>query len=110
MVQAPAEVELPEVVAPAAYFAMYHAAVAALLHAGVVVPEDDTETIDRFSRHFAAIVPDALDQSSRFERSRQRRLIADYEADESLTIDHARAARDDAVAFVAFCERVIDGT
>jgi hypothetical protein len=37
-------------------------------------------------------------------------MIADYQADDVLTVDHSRAARDDAVAFVAFCERVIDGT
>jgi len=40
-------------------------------------------------------------------RALDRRLIADYEAMETLTIEHARSARDDATVFVSFCERIV---
>jgi hypothetical protein len=37
-----------------------------------------------------------------------RRLIADYDAVDTLTVDDAPDASNDAVSFVAFCERLID--
>jgi len=40
----------------------------------------------------------------------ERRLIADYDAVDTLKVEDARAARDDAAAFIAFCERMIDET
>jgi uncharacterized protein (UPF0332 family) len=43
MVQSRAETEIPEVVAPAAYYAMYHAAVAALVHVGIARPSSISE-------------------------------------------------------------------
>jgi len=43
-------------------------------------------------------------------RALDRRLIADYQAVDMLTVDHAKSARDDAVIFVAFCERLIETT
>jgi hypothetical protein len=39
MVEKRFEVELPEVIAHTAYYAMYHAALAALIHAGIPVPK-----------------------------------------------------------------------
>ena len=41
-------------------------------------------------------------------RALERRLIADYDAVDILKTEDAGAARDDAIAFVAFCERLID--
>jgi hypothetical protein len=38
----------------------------------------------------------------------ERRLIADYDAVDTLGLDDARVARDEAVQFVMFCERLID--
>jgi hypothetical protein len=54
--------------------------------------------------------PDGREQLGRLARALNRRLLADYDAVDTLTIDDARHARDDAVSFVAFCERLIDET
>jgi len=35
-------------------------------------------------------------------------MIGDYQFVGTLNIEHARSARDDAVAFVSFCERLIE--
>jgi uncharacterized protein (UPF0332 family) len=102
------EEELPEVIAHTAYYAMYHAALAALVHAGVPVPKTHSGMVARFTQQFRGTTPDANEQSARLSRGLQRRLIADYEADDTLTLEHARAARDDATAFIAFCERLTD--
>jgi hypothetical protein len=34
--------------------------------------------------------------------------MADYQAVDTLTVEHAKSARDHAVVFVAFCERLIE--
>ena len=107
MVENRVEAELPEVIAHTAYYAMYHEALAALIHAGVPVPKTHSGLVSQFSQRFKASLPDANEQSARLSRSLQRRLIADYEAEETLTVEHARTARDEAVAFVSFCERLI---
>jgi len=52
MVQSRAVAEIPEVVAPAAYYAMYHAAVAALIHVGIARPSSDLGMVKRFTRQF----------------------------------------------------------
>ena len=110
MVEDRVEAELPEIIAHTAYYAMYHAALAALVHAGVAVPKPHSGMVSRFMQTFRTEAPDAKEQSARLSRSLQRRLIADYEAEDTLTLEHARTARDDAVAFVSFCERVIGET
>jgi hypothetical protein len=43
-----------------------------------------------------------------FARALNRRLIADYQFVGTLNVQHARSARDDAVAFVSFCERLLE--
>lgn len=103
MVEKRVEEELPEVIAHTAYYATYHAALAALVHVGVPVPKTHSGMVTRFTQKRDAIV-----QSARLSRGLQRRQIADYEAEDRLTSEHARAARDDAMAFIAFCERLID--
>ena len=108
MVQSRAEAEIPEVVAPAAYYAMYHAAVAALIHVGIARPSSDLGMVKRFTRRFGTAAPDAREHSQRLRRGLERRLIADYEMINTLTVDDACIARDDAVAFVSFCERLIE--
>ena len=108
MVQSRAEAEIPEVVAPAAYYAMYHAAVAALIHVGIARPSSDRGATKQFARRFGAATPDAAEHSKRLRRGLERRLIADYEMTNTLTVDDACIARDDAVAFVSFCERLIE--
>ena len=50
---------------------------------------------------FKATAIEANAQSARLSRGLQRRLIADYEAEDVLTVEHARVARDEAVAFVS---------
>ena len=107
MVENRVETELPEVIAHTAYYAMYHEALAALIHAGVPVPKTHSGLVNQFSQRFKVSLPDANEQSARLSRSLQRRLIADYEAEETLTVEHARTARDEAASFIAFCERLI---
>lgn len=108
IVEARVETELPEIIAHTAYYAMYHAALAALISVGVPVPKTHRGMVSQFTQRFKAAASDANKQSARLSRSLQRRLIADYEAEDVLTIGHARAARDEAVAFVSFRERLID--
>jgi uncharacterized protein (UPF0332 family) len=108
MVQSRAETEIPEVVAPAAYYAMYHAAVAALVHVGIATPSTDLGAIKQFTRRFGVATPDAGEHTKRLRRALERRLSADHDATSTLTVKDARIARDDAVAFVSFCERLIE--
>jgi uncharacterized protein (UPF0332 family) len=108
MVQSRAETEIPEVVAPAAYYAMYHAAVAALVHIGIARPSSDLGAIKQFTRRFRAATPDAGEYSKRLRRALERRLIADHDVTNKLTVEDSRIACDDAVVFVTFCERLIE--
>lgn len=62
-----------------------------------------------FSENFRQVQPDGREQLGRLARALDRRLIADYDAIDTLTVDDARDARDDAVSFVSFCEKLIDG-
>ncbi len=101
------ESDLPEVTAHTAYYAMFHAAIAALAGRNVPPPKTHTGVVARFGQEFRNATPDFRDQIARLRRGLDRRLIADYDADDVLTIVHARDARDDAVGFVAFCARLL---
>ncbi len=98
---------MPEITAHTAYYAMFHAAIEALADRNVPPPKTHTGVVARFSQEFRAATPDFRDQIARLRRGLDRRLIADYEADDVLTIVHARDARDDAAGFVAFCARLL---
>ena len=102
------EQELPEIVAHTAYYAMYHAAIALFGRRGVPMPKTHAGVSARFSENFRHVEPDGREQVRRLGRALERRLIADYDAVDTLKVEDAGAARDDAVAFVAFCERMID--
>lgn len=108
MVEGRWEQELPEVVAHTAYYAMYHAAVALFARHDMPLPKTHAGVTARFSEKFRHIEPDGREQVRRLGRALERRLIADYDAVDTLKVEDARAARDDAAAFVAFCERIID--
>jgi uncharacterized protein (UPF0332 family) len=86
---------------------MYHAAIALFAKRDLPKPKTHSGLNARFSEHFHLIEPDGREQVRRLGRALERRLIADYDAVDILTSDDARAARDEAVAFVSFCERVI---
>jgi hypothetical protein len=62
----------------------------------------------KFSENFRHVLPDGREQLGRLARALDRRLIADYDAVDTLTVDDAPDAGNDAVSFVAFCERLID--
>ena len=66
--------------------------------------------VNQFTQRFKATAFEANEQSARLSHSLQRRLITDYEAEDVLTVEHARVARDEAVAFVSFCERLTGAT
>lgn len=108
MVQARAERELPEVIAHTAYYAMHHAAFAVLVSRDIPPPRTHSGLITRLSRLDLEARLQAKEEVARLSRALDRRLIADYDAVDTLTAEHARAARDDAAAFVAFCEKAID--
>ena len=101
------ESDLPEVTAHTAYCAMFHTAVAALADRNVPPPKTHTGVVARFSQEFRTATPDFRDQIARLRQGLDPHLIADYEADDVLTIVHARDARDDAAGFVAFCSRLL---
>lgn len=100
--------ELPEIVVHTAYYAMYHAAVALLAKRDLPKPKTHSGLSARFSEHFRDVEPDGRDHVRRLGRALERRLIADYDAVASLGTEDARVARDEAVLFVAFCEKLID--
>ncbi|MDP2334717.1 MAG: hypothetical protein Q8M19_28905 [Reyranella sp.] len=90
------EIKLPEVIAHTAYYAMHHATLALFVERGLPLPKTHSGLITRLSQ---------LDREASLPR-----LIADYEAEDTLTVEHARAARDEAIAFVSFCERLLGGS
>ena len=100
--------ELPEIVAHTAYYAMYHAAIALLAKRELSKPKTHSGLSARFSEYFRDVEPDGREQVRRLGRALERRLIADYDAVDTLGLDDARVARDEAVLFVMFCERLID--
>ena len=110
MVEHGIDKELPGIVAHTAYYAMYHAVIALFAQRGLLLPKTHAGLGNRFGEHFRSIEPDGRDQLGRLGRALDRRLIADYDAVDTLTMQDARTARDDAMAFVAFCERLIDQT
>lgn len=108
MVEARVDIELPEIIAHTAYYAMYHAPVAVFLDKDVPVPKTHNGIVTRFSQLDREHSLGAKADIARLSRGLERRLIADYDAEDTLTVEHAQRAREDAVAFVAFCERLID--
>jgi uncharacterized protein (UPF0332 family) len=108
MVKARAEIELPEVVAHTAYYSMHHAAVAVLIAHGVAIPKTHRGLIARLGQLDRDDAWQARSQVALLTRALDRRLIADYEAEDTLTIEHAKSARDDAVTFIAFCEGMVN--
>src|SRR5258707_517847 len=100
--------ELPEVVCHTAYYAMYHAAIALFASRGLASPKTHAGLNVRFSENFRHVLPDGREQLGRLARALDRRLIADYDAVDTLTVEDARDASNDAESFVAFCERLID--
>jgi uncharacterized protein (UPF0332 family) len=80
MVKTRAEVELPEVVAHTAYYAMHHAAVAILIVHGVPVPKTHSGLITRLSQLDREKSWQVRGEVALLTRALDRRLIADYEA------------------------------
>jgi uncharacterized protein (UPF0332 family) len=107
-VEARVETELPEIIAHTAYYAMYHAAMAVFVEKGIPTPKTHSGVVTRFSQLDRDQSLGAKVEVGRLSRGLERRLIADYDAEDNLTIEHARRARDDAVSFVSFCDRLID--
>jgi uncharacterized protein (UPF0332 family) len=100
--------ELPEIVAHTAYYAMYHAAIALLAKRELSKPKTHSGLSAGFSEYFRDVEPDGREQVRRLGRALERRLIADYDAVDTLGLDDARVARDEAVLFAKFCERLSD--
>jgi uncharacterized protein (UPF0332 family) len=88
---------------------MRHAAVAVLIAHGIAIPKTHSGLIARLGQLDRDKAWYAKADVALLARALDRRLIADYEAMDTLTMAHARSARDDAIAFVAFCERSVGG-
>jgi uncharacterized protein (UPF0332 family) len=86
---------------------MYYAALAVFVERGLAVPKSHSGVVTRLSRLDRDESLGAKADVARLSRALERRLIADYDAEDTLTIEHARRARDDCTAFVAFCERLV---
>jgi uncharacterized protein (UPF0332 family) len=86
---------------------MHHAAVAILISYGVAIPKTHSGLITRLGQLDREKAWQAKAKVALLSRALDRRLIADYEATDTLTIEHARSAREDALAFVSFCESLI---
>ena len=86
---------------------MHHAAVAVLTAYDVGIPKTHRGLIARLGQLDRDRSWQAKGDVALLSRALDRRLIADYQAVDSLTIEHAKSARDDAVVFVAFCERML---
>ena len=108
MVKVRAEIELPEVIAHTAYYSMHHAATAVLITHGVAIPKTHSGLVTRLSMLDREKAWGAKAEVALLSRALDRRLIADYQAVDVLTVEHAKSARDDAVIFVFFCERLIE--
>lgn len=102
IVEARAEIELPEIIAHTAYYAMHHAALALLTYCGVSIPKTHSGLVSRLSQLDRDRAWQAQASVALFARALNRRLIADYQFVGTLNVQHARSARDDAVAFVSF--------
>jgi uncharacterized protein (UPF0332 family) len=98
-----AEIELPEVVAHTAYYSMHHAAVAVLIVNGISVPKTHRGLVARLGQLDREQAWQARAEVALLGRALDRRLIADYEATDTLTVEHARSARDDASVFCRVC-------
>jgi len=65
MVEGRWDQELPEVVAHAAYYAMYHAAIALFGQLNLVLPKTHAGVAARFSENFRYVEPDGREQVRR---------------------------------------------
>ena len=83
------DVDLPEVVAHTAYYAMYHAATAVLVENNVPVPKTHSGIITRLSQLDREQSMGARTEDARLSRRLERRLIADYDTEDILTVEHA---------------------
>lgn len=110
MVEARAEIEIPEVIAHTAYYAMHHATLPLFVDRELPLPKTHSGLITRLSQLDREASLQAKAEVGRLSRALDRRLIADYEAQDTLTVEHARAARDEAIVFISFCERLLGGS
>jgi uncharacterized protein (UPF0332 family) len=71
------------------YYAMYYAARAMLMSAGVAVPKTHSALISAFSRHFveSGLLPRQLGRD--FNKIEEQRRYVDYIADEEIPLDVA---------------------
>jgi uncharacterized protein (UPF0332 family) len=102
-----AENEFPETVVAAAYYAMFHAAVAVLESRGIEPPKTHRGLVSGFGELVRDIDDEARSVGRLLARGLDRRLVSDYSVLEILTRDEAREARDRAVRFVDWCVRHI---
>jgi uncharacterized protein (UPF0332 family) len=99
--------EFPEAIVTAAYYAMFHAAVATLEARGIEPPRTHRGLVARFGELVKGLDDEAREMGRLLARGLDRRLISDYSVSEVLAPDEAREARDRAVRFVDWCTRSI---
>lgn len=90
-----------------AYYAMFHAALAVLTQRTQAPPTKHGHVIGEFGK----LVREKGDTGRRmgraFNDAQELRIAADYAPEKTPTPEDAAGARDDARAFVAFCEELL---
>ncbi|MBX3500691.1 MAG: HEPN domain-containing protein [Alphaproteobacteria bacterium] len=99
--------EFPETIVTAAYYAMFHAAVAVLEARGIEPPRTHRGLVARFGELAKSLGDDAREMGRLLARGLDRRVIGDYSVSEVLTPEEASEARDRAERFVDWCVRTI---
>ena len=95
--------ELPEPVIHGAYYAMFHAATAALIAREGEAPGTHSAIIGRFSRLVRGEGGTARDHGRALNRAFDLRLAADYSAEPAGLAEVAPKIVRDAEAFISFC-------
>ena len=99
--QMPAE-SFPGIVIVSSYFAMRHAAVAALLQNDGKAPSAETEIIARFG---VVVGPEGAEHGRAFNRVFDLRNAEDYDAVATPSSDEAAGACSAAKGFIAYCSQ-----
>jgi uncharacterized protein (UPF0332 family) len=107
--QAMSPVDAPESVVHLCYYAMFHAATAVLLRHRTSVAMTHTGLIGAFGRLTKDLGEPARQHGRALNRAEDLRLRADYGVAYDDLTESAEHLRHEALAFVRFCECVLQG-
>jgi uncharacterized protein (UPF0332 family) len=96
----------PGAVVSTAYYAMFHAACAVLLHKGERLPKTHSSPIGRFGLAVRELGSDGREAGAALHTAFNRRFTADYTVAVQLGREDALKARNDAHAFISYCRKL----